>query len=238
MHLALVHLAPIVAAEKSKVPFYIAGGLLAVWAMVLSLGLGLRRASFPGSVMGERGVIAISVVLVLGAISTAVVTAGTPAKAGEASSAQATSAPSAGGAPPASAPSGGAPPAASTPAGPAGTGGAAPRATTHTTAPRSSPAPSAAGSSITLAAGPGAQLSFDTKQLSAKAGKVSVAFTNTTPIEHNVTVAQGSKVLSATPTFVGGSRTLTVTLARGAYTFYCSVPGHRQAGMEGTLSVS
>jgi plastocyanin len=238
VHTALVHLAPIVAAEKSKVPFYVAGGLLAVWAMVLSLGLGLRHASFPRTLGGERGVIAVSVVLVLGAASTAVITAGTPASSAQAPSAQAPSAPSPGGAPPASTPSGGPPPAASTPAGSAGTGGTAPRATTGTTSRPSSPLPSAAGSSIKLAAGPGAQLSFDSKQLSAKAGKASIAFTNTTPIEHNVTVAQGSKVLGATPTFVGGSRTLTLTLARGTYTFYCSVPGHRQAGMEGTLSVS
>jgi plastocyanin len=232
VHSAAVHLAAVLAAEKSKVPFYIAGGALAVWAMILSLGLGLRRASFPGSLMGERAVIAISVVLVLGAVSMAVVTSGAPAKAGEASAPQTPS----GGAPPASAPSAAPPPAASTPAG--SSGGTAPGATTGTSAAPTAPAPSTASSSIKLAAGPGAQLSFDTKQLSAKPGKVSIVFTNATPIEHNATVEQGSKVLGATPTFVGGSRTLTVTLARGAYTFFCSVPGHRQAGMEGTLNVS
>ena len=57
-------------------------------------------------------------------------------------------------------------------------------------------------------------------------------------LEHNVTVAEGSRVLGATPTFVGGSKTLTLKLKPGKYTFYCSVPGHRQAGMEGTLNVS
>jgi plastocyanin len=227
VHSAVVHLAPVLAAEKSKVPFYIAGGVLAVWAMVLSVGLGMRRSNFPASLMGERGVIAISVVLVLGAVSAAVATSGAPAKAGEAASTQATSAPS-GGAPP--------PPPASTPAG--SSGGTAPGATTGTSAAPSAPPPSAAASSLKLAAGPGAQLSFDTKQLSAKAGKLSILFSNATPIEHNITVAQGGKVLGATPTFTGGSRALTVTLARGSYTFYCSVPGHRQAGMEGTLSVS
>jgi uncharacterized cupredoxin-like copper-binding protein len=53
-----------------------------------------------------------------------------------------------------------------------------------------------------------------------------------------VTIAAGSTVLGTTPTFVGGSRTLTLTLKPGTYTFYCSVPGHRQGGMEGTLAVS
>jgi plastocyanin len=62
--------------------------------------------------------------------------------------------------------------------------------------------------------------------------------TNMSPLEHNVTVAQGSTVLGATPTFQGGSKTLTLNLKAGTYTFYCSVPGHRQAGMEGTLTVS
>jgi uncharacterized cupredoxin-like copper-binding protein len=35
----------------------------------------------------------------------------------------------------------------------------------------------------------------------------------------------------------GGVSTVNVKLAPGTYTFYCSVPGHRQAGMQGTLTV-
>jgi uncharacterized cupredoxin-like copper-binding protein len=62
--------------------------------------------------------------------------------------------------------------------------------------------------------------------------------TNMSPLEHNVTIASGSTVLGATPTFRGGSKTLTLSLKPGTYVFYCSVPGHRQAGMEGTLTVS
>jgi len=67
---------------------------------------------------------------------------------------------------------------------------------------------------------------------------VTIVMANMSPVEHNVTVAQGSKVLGATPTFTGGTRTLSLKLKPGKYTFYCSVPGHRQAGMEGTLNVS
>ena len=44
-------------------------------------------------------------------------------------------------------------------------------------------------------------------------------------------------MLGATPTFMGGTKTLKLTLKAGAYTFYCSVPGHRAAGMQGTLTV-
>jgi uncharacterized cupredoxin-like copper-binding protein len=53
-----------------------------------------------------------------------------------------------------------------------------------------------------------------------------------------VTVASsGGSIAGATPTFQGGSKTLTLHLKPGTYTFYCSVPGHRQAGMQGTLVV-
>jgi hypothetical protein len=83
MHALAIQLAPIIGAEKSKVPFYIAGGALVVWAVILSMALGMRKPDFPGSAMGERAVIAITVVLVLAAASMAVVTSGTPAKASE-----------------------------------------------------------------------------------------------------------------------------------------------------------
>jgi hypothetical protein len=61
-------------AEPSKVPFYVAGGLLAAWAIVL-FGVGMRSQSFPGSQGAERGVIAVSVVLMAAAMATAVITA-------------------------------------------------------------------------------------------------------------------------------------------------------------------
>ena len=72
MHHMAMQLAPVLAAEKSKVAFYIAGGVLVAWALIVSLALGLRRPEFPGNQAGERTVIAISVVLVLAAITTAV----------------------------------------------------------------------------------------------------------------------------------------------------------------------
>jgi plastocyanin len=105
--------------------------------------------------------------------------------------------------------------------------------TTSTTA-----APATGSSSLSLEANKEGQLAYDTKSLSAKAGKVSIAFANASPLPHNVTVesSSGEKV-GATPTFAGGSKTLAVTLKAGTYKFFCSVPGHRQAGMEGTLTV-
>ncbi|HYM54345.1 MAG TPA: plastocyanin/azurin family copper-binding protein [Solirubrobacteraceae bacterium] len=116
-------------------------------------------------------------------------------------------------------------------------------ASTPTTASSSStPAPAAGGTSaggtLSLAANAEGQLSYDQTSLTAKAGTVSIAFTNKASLGHNVTVASASgAVVGATPTFQGGSKTLTLNLKPGTYKFYCSVPGHRQAGMEGTLTV-
>ena len=61
-------------AEPSKVPFYICGGLFAVWAIVLFL-VGMRSSSFPGGESGQRGVLAVSAVLMVAAMATAVITA-------------------------------------------------------------------------------------------------------------------------------------------------------------------
>jgi hypothetical protein len=61
------------ASETSKVPFYIAGGVLAAWAVLLA-AIGLNRPAFPGGVRGQRGVIAISFLLVVIAIGAAILT--------------------------------------------------------------------------------------------------------------------------------------------------------------------
>ena len=79
---------------------------------------------------------------------------------------------------------------------------------------------------------------FDTDTLNAKAGNVTVDFTNDSSIAHDVVVSdQGNKVLGKTPVFNGGTKSFNVTLKPGSYTYYCSVPGHREAGMQGTLTV-
>ena len=63
------------ASATSKVPFYIDGGLLAAWAVVLAVN-GIRRPGFPDSKGGRRGVIGMSLLLVLATMTTAVATAG------------------------------------------------------------------------------------------------------------------------------------------------------------------
>jgi plastocyanin len=119
-------------------------------------------------------------------------------------------------------------------------------ATSTTASASSSSAASATGESsgaaqvVKLEANSGGALSYNTTTLKAKPGRVTIDFTNMAPLSHNVTLESGSNtghVLGATPTFSGGSHSLTLNLKAGTYTFFCSVPGHRQAGMQGTLTV-
>jgi hypothetical protein len=63
--------------EPSKVPFYIAGGVLAGWAVVLA-GIGLSRASFPYNERGQNAVIGVSLVLVLATVALAIKTSAFP----------------------------------------------------------------------------------------------------------------------------------------------------------------
>jgi hypothetical protein len=60
--------------EHSKTAFYIFGGLLAVWAVVLS-GIGMASATFPATVGAKRGVVGFTALLVAAAMATAVITA-------------------------------------------------------------------------------------------------------------------------------------------------------------------
>jgi uncharacterized cupredoxin-like copper-binding protein len=121
--------------------------------------------------------------------------------------------------------------------------GSSSSATTPATTPASTSSSSTAaaagkGGTLSLAANSEGQLKYDKTTLTANAGKVSIDFTNMAPLMHNVTIESSSgTVVGATPTFNGGSKTLSLDLTAGTYKFFCSVPGHRQAGMEGTLVV-
>jgi plastocyanin len=106
---------------------------------------------------------------------------------------------------------------------------------------KSSSAPAAASAGpVSLAADPTGQLKFSKPSLSAKAGKVTISFTNQAPEAHNLTIQQGTSgpTVARTPTFKGATKTLVVDLKPGTYTYYCSVPGHRMGGMQGTLTVN
>jgi plastocyanin len=106
---------------------------------------------------------------------------------------------------------------------------------TASTSTSSSTSPSGA---LSLEANAEGQLKYNKTTLSANAGKVSIDFTNMSPLGHNMTIeSSAGKIVGATPTFQGGTKLLTLDLKAGTYKFFCSVPGHRMAGMEGTLTV-
>jgi plastocyanin len=115
---------------------------------------------------------------------------------------------------------------------------AAPATSTSTTPSTPAAAGGGAGQALSISANPEGQLKYSTSTLTAKHGNVSITFTNAAPLSHNLTVASPSGAqVAATETFQGGSKTLSVNLTAGVYKFYCTVPGHRAAGMEGTLTV-
>ncbi len=173
------------AAAPSKVPFYIAGGLLVVWAVLLA-ARGISHAEFPGSPGRARLVMLTSFLLVAATTMAAVVTGGEEAEERAAEA------------------------------------GAAPAAT---------------GRTLALAGDPGGALRFDKTRAAVLGGRVTVKLTNDSTVEHNVTIAQGSKTLGGTKTITDSTDTFALELAPGDYVFFCSVAGHRQSGMEGTLTV-
>lgn len=99
---------------------------------------------------------------------------------------------------------------------------------------------SAAGNSSTLSlsADPSGALKFNKKVLSTKSGAVTINMTNPASIPHGIAVEGNGVDKDGQPVTSGGTSTVSVTLKPGKYTFYCPVDSHRQAGMQGTLTVT
>jgi plastocyanin len=94
------------------------------------------------------------------------------------------------------------------------------------------------GATVKFEADPGGELAYTSDTASAKAGKVTVDFTNPQALTHDVQIEDSSgKEVGGTELIASGSDSATVDLKPGTYTYFCSVPGHREAGMEGTLTV-
>jgi plastocyanin len=93
-------------------------------------------------------------------------------------------------------------------------------------------APLAAGAVLNLT---GTEYSFTPSVLKAAAGKTTIRFTNRGAVDHDFVIDALRIHLMTKP---GKTAEATVTLPPGTYTSYCAVAGHRQSGMEGTLTVS
>ena len=93
------------------------------------------------------------------------------------------------------------------------------------------------GATVEISADPGGDLAYEEDSVSAPAGDVTIAFTNESSLPHDVRVeSSDGEDLGGTEVVTGGETEASVSLEAGDYTFYCSVPGHREAGMEGTLT--
>ncbi len=198
-------------ANATHTPFYIAAGALAAWAVVVGL-LGIKSANFPSNVGGFRIIAGVTALLFLATVTMAITTAERPENPNQRPEIVLGVVPQ----PQADA---------------QGDAGADAMGTPDAAAPKAGP--------VALAADPSGQLAYIPKDISAKAGEVSIVFTNASPLPHNVVVKDASgKKLAETPVFSGGKKPLMIKLAAGSYPFYCSVPGHEAAGMVGKLTVS
>jgi plastocyanin len=95
------------------------------------------------------------------------------------------------------------------------------------------------GQALTLAADPSGQLKFDKSTLSAKPGSITIKLINQSSVPHDVAVASSNgKTLGVTPEITKSDATLKLKdVKAGNYKYYCTVPGHEQAGMRGVLNV-
>jgi plastocyanin len=94
-------------------------------------------------------------------------------------------------------------------------------------------------STIQIEADPEGGLAFTTDSISAKAGDVTIDFKNPQPVGHDADVEDESgKIVGETDVISESSDTGEIKdLKPGKYVYFCSVPGHREGGMEGTLTV-
>jgi plastocyanin len=94
------------------------------------------------------------------------------------------------------------------------------------------------GGTVDLSAPEDGSLAFEPDSLQAPAGSVTIKFTNPASVPHNVNVEKDGQDVAASEDVADGESTeASAELDPGDYTFYCSIPGHREGGMEGILTV-
>jgi nitrite reductase (NO-forming) len=104
---------------------------------------------------------------------------------------------------------------------------------TETTSPAATSSAPPAGETLSVTA---TEFKFDPATLSASADTdVTIEVVNSGTIEHDFTVDEVNVKIAVPATETSSA---TVSLPAGTYPFYCSVPGHKEAGMTGTLTVA
>ena len=118
--------------------------------------------------------------------------------------------------------------------------GSSSASTPASTPAATTPAATKGAETVQVTAASGGQLRFDQTKLSVpKPGMVTIHMMNPTSsgMPHGIAI-EGNGVDKDGPIVQAGkSSSVTVQLKKGTYTYYCPVPGHKQAGMTGTLKV-
>ena len=110
----------------------------------------------------------------------------------------------------------------------------------HAQAEAGQPATSGApGISLAVDSPSDGSLVFQPNGLTAKPGNITITYDNPSQVPHSIAVATSNgNVLGEVQPFTAGKESVDLTnVAAGKYVFYCTVPGHREAGMEGNLTV-
>jgi plastocyanin len=95
-----------------------------------------------------------------------------------------------------------------------------------------------AGGTLDISSPESGDTVYDQASLSSPAGTVTVNYDNPSQVPHDVVIeGEDGTELGKTELVSGGQTSTTVELQPGTYTYYCDVPGHREGGMEGSLTV-
>jgi plastocyanin len=90
---------------------------------------------------------------------------------------------------------------------------------------------------LDIPADPSGALAYKFADADAQAGAVTINSKNDSSTNHDISIEGNGVDEHGKVVNNGGVSTVKVTLKPGNYTFYCSVPGHREGGMEGKLTV-
>jgi plastocyanin len=97
---------------------------------------------------------------------------------------------------------------------------------------------------LDIDANPAGELAYTSSKAEATPGAVTITMANMSGVSHNIAIEAGENganakgsAIAASKFISKGATSITVNLKPGKYTFFCEAPGHRAAGMYGTLTV-